>query len=237
MQTTGIKRETQTLDSHLTYRNEGAQRFCEALSREELQAVIAATSHIATDRPGRRLYGMGTVLDGILSSAGAVGSRVAAIQGSAARPVRAVLFDKKAGMNWGLGWHQDRTVAVAERVAVPGFGPWTVKDGTLHVAPPFEILSDMVTVRIHLDDVPETNAPLLIAPGSHRCGRVPEAQVADVVRKCGTYSCVADAGDVWLYATPILHASKASEHPSHRRVLQVDYAVRDLPGGLRWLGI
>lgn len=180
---------------------------------------------------------MGAALDGILSSTGAVGSHVASIQGSSARPVRAVLFDKKAAMNWGLGWHQDRTVAVVERIEVSGFGPWTVKDGAPHVAPPFGILSDMVTVRIHLDDVPETNAPLLIAPGSHRFGRVPEVQVADVVQKCGIYACVADAGDIWLYATPILHASKASQHPSQRRVLQVDYAVRDLPGGLRWLGI
>lgn len=237
MQTIGLTRETEMLAPHLTYQNDGAERFRGALSLEELRVIIAATSHVATDRPGKRLYGMGAALDGILSSAGAVGSRVAEIQGPEARPVRAVLFDKWAAMNWGLGWHQDRTVAVVEKVEVPGFGPWTVKDGALHVAPPFEILSDMVTVRIHLDDVPETNAPLLIAPGSHRCGRVPEAQVTDVVRKCGTYSCVADAGDMWLYATPILHASKASEHPSHRRVLQVDYAPRDLPGGLRWLGI
>ena len=58
-----------------------------------------------------------------------------------------------------------------------------------------------------------------------------------VVRRCGVVSCTASAGDVWLYATPILHASEATAHASHRRVVQVDYAVGDLPGGLRWLGI
>jgi hypothetical protein len=33
----------------------------------------------------------------------------------------------------------------------------------------------MVTLRIHLDDTPAANAPLLIAPGSHALGKVPKA--------------------------------------------------------------
>jgi hypothetical protein len=50
-------------------------------------------------------------------------------------------------------------------------------------------------------------------------------------------ACLAEAGDVWLYATPILHASEAAVEARHRRVLQVDFAVGELPGGLKWLGI
>lgn len=95
----------------------------------------------------------------------------------------------------------------------------------------------MVTMRLHFDDVPATNAPLLVAPGSHRFGRVAEADVSEVVRRCGTVACLASAGDVWLYATPILHASQAATTPCSRRVLQVDYAAEELPGGLQWLGI
>lgn len=235
MQTSRLTRDT--VDTCLTYRRDGAERFAGVLSRDALGDVIGITTALATDRPGTRLYGTGATLAPILSASGSVGARVAAIQGLGSRPVRALLFDKNAERNWGLGWHQDRTIAVTERVEVVGFGPWTVKDGALHVAPPFEVLAGMVTVRIHIDDVPETNAPLLIAPGSHCFGRIPEAEVADTVQKCGTYACVADAGDIWIYATPILHASKASEQPSRRRVLQVDYAACELPGGLRWLGI
>jgi hypothetical protein len=41
----------------------------------------------------------------------------------------------------------------------------------------------------------------------------------------------------WLYATPILHASQSATAPSRRRVLQVEYAAKELPGGLEWLGI
>lgn len=92
-------------------------------------------------------------------------------------------------------------------------------------------------MRIHLDPVGPENAPLLVAPGSHRFGRVAETDIDAVVARCGIATCLAEAGDVWLYATPILHASNAASVPKRRRVLQVDYAAEALPGGLAWLGI
>lgn len=107
----------------------------------------------------------------------------------------------------------------------------------LHVEPPFELLSDMVTLRVHIDSVPASNAPLLIAPGSHKLGRIAEDDIREIVRRCGTVACLADAGDIWLYATPILHASEAAALPAHRRVLQVDFSVGELPVGLEWLGV
>jgi ectoine hydroxylase-related dioxygenase (phytanoyl-CoA dioxygenase family) len=88
---------------------------------------------------------------------------------------------------------------------------------------------------VHLDPVPADNAPLLIAPGSHRA-LVPEAEIPATVEACGTVACLAEAGDVWVYATPILHAS-ARAQGSRRRVLQIDYAAGALPGGLEWLGV
>ncbi|NTS66121.1 hypothetical protein HRV97_13230 [Sphingomonas sp. HHU CXW] len=39
------------------------------------------------------------------------------------------------------------------------------------------------------------------------------------------------------YATLILHASAASVGAAHRRVLQVNYAAADPPGGLAYLAI
>jgi hypothetical protein len=95
----------------------------------------------------------------------------------------------------------------------------------------------MVTLRVHLDPVSGTNAPLLIAPNSHKLGRIPVAAIDQVVQRCGTAACLASLGDVWLYATPILHASKAATEPRHRRILQVDYAAGLLPAGLQWLGV
>ena len=103
--------------------------------------------------------------------------------------------------------------------------------------PPFALIAAMRTMRVHLDPVPEDNAPLLIAPGSHRLGRITEGDLAGGVERCGTAACLAQPGDVWLYATPIVHASAASGGRRHRRVLQVDYSAAALPGGLDWLGV
>lgn len=81
----------------------------------------------------------------------------------------------------------------------------------------------MVTLRVHLDDVPAGNAPLLIVPGSHRLGRIAEGEIDALVSRLGSRACLAEAGDIWAYATPIVHASKAAASPARRRVLQVDF--------------
>jgi Phytanoyl-CoA dioxygenase (PhyH) len=213
------------LSDNLTFSDDGAKLFRAELTRDHLNLVEAALANLPQDQAGIRLRGV-KALTPFLASAGHMGRCAASVLGADCRPVRAILFDKTPDTNWSLAWHQDRTIAVKERVLVNGFGPWSVKSGMLHVAPPFELLADMVTLRLHIDAVPATNAPLLIAPGSHKLGRIAESDVREV-----------EPGDIWLYATPILHASEAAAEPFHRRVLQVDFAVGQLPGGLEWLGV
>jgi hypothetical protein len=219
----------------LTFVRDGAQLFASA-ARDLIPEIEAVTAGIDLDKAGVRLFGI-EGLEALLNPSRPIGGVAATALGPAARPVRAVLFDKRVTANWSLGWHQDRTIVVAERHHVPGFGPWTVKAGMLHVAPPFYLLSRMVTVRVHLDPVTSGSAPLLVAPGSHRHGKIAEADIDAVVRACGVATCLAERGDVWIYATPILHASEPSTLPGRLRVLQVDYAAEDLPGKLEWLGI
>ncbi len=173
----------------------------------------------------------------MLGRDGPVGSVASELIGTGAFPVRAVLFDKTAAANWNLAWHQDRTVVVRERHDTPGYGPWSVKAGLTHVAPPFRVLASMATLRVHLDDVDADNAPLLIAPGSHLEGQLAEYSIPGTVGRLGTSVCLAEAGDIWAYATPILHASKPAVRPRRRRVLQVDYACHPLDGDLEWMGI
>jgi len=218
-----------------TFDRDGAERHPAAASAilPEIEAIV---SHLEPDRAGIRLHGIDR-LRPLLEPAQPIGVIAAGTIGADARPVRAILFDKTASTNWALGWHQDRTIVVRDRREVPGFGPWTVKAGLLHVAPPFDLLAGMVTIRVHLDPVTDDNAPLLVAPGSHRFGRVAETDIDAVVADCGVVACLAEAGDAWLYATPILHASDAAVRPERRRVLQVDYAAGALPNGLEWLGI
>jgi len=219
-----------------SFARDGALRIAAALDAALLAELARALEGVPLHHAGTRLHGV-AALDPFLATSGPVGAVAVAAIGAAARPVRALLFDKTAFANWSVPWHQDRTIPVAARVDVAGFGPWTMKSGLLHVAPPYAVLVKMVTLRVHLDAVPATNAPLLIAPGSHRLGQIPERDVKAVVQRCGTAVCEAVAGDIWLYSTPILHASDPAREPRHRRVLQVDFAADDLPGGLTWLGV
>jgi hypothetical protein len=220
----------------LSFCNDGAERHHAMLGQSELDDILSA---IGTPRPGKagvRLHGV-PGLTRYLAASGKVGAVAASILGEECHPVRAILFDKTPETNWSLGWHQDRTIAVRERVETDGFGPWTVKQGLVHVEPPFDLLAGMVTLRVHIDQVAATNAPLLIAPGSHKLGRIPVGEIAEIVHRLGTATCLADRGDIWLYATPILHSSETATQPSHRRVLQVDFAVGELRGELEWLGM
>jgi hypothetical protein len=222
-------------DHILTLDSDGAQLWRGA-AFPFLSAIEATLADQPNDQAGVRLTGI-TMLAGLLTTNGAIGASVARHIGKAAQPVRMILFDKSAAANWGLGWHQDRTIVVRHRIEVAGYTLWTVKAGWLHVVPPIDLLERMMTIRIHLDPVPATNAPLLIAPGSHLLGKVAEADIATAVARLGVRACLADAGDIWAYSTPILHASDVAANPRRRRVLQVDYAAEDLPGGLEWLGI
>jgi Phytanoyl-CoA dioxygenase (PhyH) len=219
-----------------TFAQRGALRFPSAIDSADLQGIVNAIAGLPPNQAGIRIHGISN-LEPFLHHTGPIGAIAARVLGSACSPVRAILFDKTPKTNWRLGWHQDRTIAVLTRIDVDGFGPWTCKKGLTHVAPPFSVLAGMVTLRVHLDPVSTTNAPLLIAPGSHRYGRIPEIDGPRVVRECGTLTCLAQVGDIWLYATPILHASEAAMAPDRRRVLQVDFAAGELPGGLQWRGI
>ncbi len=217
--------------SALNVEADGAALFPAAFDMAAIDALRAHLDPLLSGRPGRRITGD-------LRHAIAPMTRIAAgLIGPKAFPVRAVAFDKSPGANWSVLWHQDRTIAVRERIEVDGFGPWSTKNGVQHVAPPMAILEGMATLRLHLDDCHEDNAPLKVALGSHRLGLVPADQVATVAAGCRKMSCHARAGDVWAYATPIVHASDRSRSGGRRRVLQVDYAAVALPGGLAWLGL
>lgn len=213
----------------------GAQRFSGVLALE-LGRLEQALAGIPPESAGVRLQANDTLRE-MLKAEGCIGAIPAKYLGPAAKPVRAVLFNKTATTNWSLAWHQDRTICVKAKREVEGFGPWTVKQGLIHVAPPVELLTEMLTVRVHLDDVTATNAPLLISPGSHLQGMVPVEKITETVERLGTKTCLADAGDVWVYSTLILHASAAAQDAKSRRVLQVDYAAFGLPGGLEWQGV
>jgi hypothetical protein len=224
------------VNSNPSFANDGAELHRKRVSVEDVGRLRTLADRLVSGRAGARVYANPLVAS-MLAVEGALGRLATDVLGPTSRAVRAVMFDKTAERNWQVAWHQDRTIAVRERREVPGFGPWSVKGGVVHVEPPADITANMITLRLHLDPCGDDNAPLLIAPGSHWLGRIPAAEIDQVVSRLGEVACLAEPGDVWLYSTAIVHASRAALHPIRRRVLQVDYAGNDLPCGLEWLGI
>ncbi len=164
----------------------------------------------------------------------AVRGLVEPLLGSGAFVVRSILFDKTAETNWDVAWHQDVTIAVAERIDTPGYGPWSMKAGIPHVQPPNEVLAAMVAVRIHLDPCGAENGPLLVVPGSHRLGTV-DVRSLDV-QACDrdAVACSAEDGAAVIMRPLTLHASRKALSPGHRRVLHLEFAAADLPPPLKW---
>jgi hypothetical protein len=220
----------------LEFNRDGAALHRRAVGLAELATLEALFENHLQHGPGTRLAGT-EELQRLLTPSGHLMSLARGYLGMGARAVRALLFDKRADQNWALGWHQDRTIVVEARHDVKGFGSWSMKGGLQHVEPPFELIAGMVTLRLHLDPCDNDNAPLLIAPGSQGLGRVPVDKIDAVVGRCGVRACLAEPGDVWAYATAIVHASDAATRPRRRRVLQIDFATADLPGGLVWRGV
>jgi hypothetical protein len=146
--------------------------------------------------------------------------------------VRVLYFDKPPGRSWSLPWHKDMTIAVRDnQLPSDRFRKPTFKAGVPHVEAPLELLQQMLTARIHLDDVTEENGPLRVLPGSHHTGKT--LQIGETP-PCAIH---AGRGDVLLMRPLLAHCSGASdaETDKHRRILHLEFAgVRNLEDGYRW---
>ncbi len=169
-----------------------------------------------------------------LATSRAVRSVAEAVLGPHCFAVRAILFDKTPAANWKVVWHQDLTIAVRERVDVPGFGPWSEKDGVAHVQPPEALLERMLAVRLHLDDCRTDNGPVRVLPGSHRLGRLSATAIDHWRGAREEVACLAERGAILAFRPLLLHASSPATVAAHRRVVHIEFALDELPEPLAW---
>lgn len=205
---------------------------CDALA-EELTALLEKQQREKVRGGLRNVLRISSCAAAIASSDTFI-SIISNLAGKQAFPVRAILFDKSDGANWGVPWHQDLAIAVAERIETTGFGSWSVKEGIVHVQPPPHILANMVTIRLHLDDCSADNGALRVLPGSHLQGELNAEAINDWTVKQVSVTAEIPKGGALLLRPLLLHASSPAKNPSHRRVLHVEYATTDLPNGLKW---
>jgi ectoine hydroxylase-related dioxygenase (phytanoyl-CoA dioxygenase family) len=157
---------------------------------------------------------------------------VQTILGSNAKVVRGIFFDKTPEANWKVPWHQDLTMALQQKIELPGYSAWSIKAGIHHVQPPLKILEQMLTVRIHLDAADESNGALRVIPGSHRSGKIPQPEISHHTNF--SITCCVNSGDTLLMRPLLLHASSPANSPNHRRVIHLEYCSADLPVELNW---
>jgi ectoine hydroxylase-related dioxygenase (phytanoyl-CoA dioxygenase family) len=154
--------------------------------------------------------------------------------GSEATPFRATLFEKTSLTNWLIPWHQDTALPMVERVEREGWGPWSEKAGVTYAHAPASALSEVIALRLHLDDSTPKNGPLRVVPSSHRAGVLSDREVDECVLRGESVECCVGRGGVIVMRPLIVHASSKACSVAPRRVLHIEYARSlVLEGGVR----
>jgi hypothetical protein len=207
----------------------------DAAACDELLACLPAVARAEAGGPRagvRHLLDVGVVRE--LARSGAPRRAAEAALGAGCFAVRALLFDKTHDANWKVVWHQDRTVALAERPADGIEGTFTKKDGVWHALVGAEVMNHMIAIRLHLDECREENGALRVIPGSHRRGVLAPGEIEQWCAAGGEQVIAARRGEMLQMRPLLLHASGRATDPRHRRVLHFEYAACELPPGLRW---
>ncbi|MCX8531449.1 phytanoyl-CoA dioxygenase family protein [Chryseobacterium luquanense] len=146
--------------------------------------------------------------------------------------VKSIYFDKPEKSNWYVAYHQDLTISVDKKVELENFGPWTTKQNQFAVQPPLNILENIFTIRIHLDDTDEHNGALKVVPKSHAKGIYrPETIDWNVETE---NICSVEKGGVMIMKPLLLHGSNRTTNGKKRRVIHIEFSDRELPEELNW---
>lgn len=205
---------------------------------DELAGSIAELPETDAVRRKTNVYGVRNLLEACeavarVATTPEVRGLVEPVLGADCFAVRATFFDKVPDANWKLRWHQDSVIAVRKRIDTPGFHAWADKAGVQQVRPPAEVLSHMLAIRIHLDDCGPKNGPLKVLAGSHRQAW-PREELDHCKEHFDEQTCLVERGGVLAMRPLLLHASGPAEEPAHRRVVHLEFAQGELPGGLDW---
>jgi ectoine hydroxylase-related dioxygenase (phytanoyl-CoA dioxygenase family) len=148
--------------------------------------------------------------------------------------IKAIYFNKNLDRNWSVSWHQDKTIAVKEKVSLPNFKNWTVKQGVTHVQPPLAILEKIITIRIALNNTDCHNGDLKVIPQSHQLGILDRQEIKQITNLQTSLFCSLKAGDALIMRPLILHSSSKSISQSDRTIIHLEYSSCNLPLGLEW---
>jgi ectoine hydroxylase-related dioxygenase (phytanoyl-CoA dioxygenase family) len=147
------------------------------------------------------------------------------VLGGGAIPFRATLFDKSPTSNWLVVWHQDTALPLQARRDIPGWGPWSIKDGVNYAHAPASALEQVLALRLHLDDSVAENGPLRVLPTTHTLGVLSDEALHTLSTQISAVDCLVPRGGVLAMRPLVVHASSKSQSSAPRRVLHIEYAT------------
>lgn len=189
----------------------------------ELQ-VMLDQSGLPRSRAGMR-HAMRNASVAALARSSILLARAQEVLGSAAAPFRATLFDKSPTSNWLVVWHQDTALPLRERREIPGWGPWSIKDGVNYAHAPSSALEQVLALRLHLDDSVAENGPLRVLPRTQNLGVLSDEQLHELSTKVDAIDCLVPRGGILAMRPLIVHASSKSKSEMPRRVLHIEYVA------------
>ena len=132
-----------------------------------------------------------------------------------------------------MNWHQDLTINLRNRIELDGFKNWRENSERIVVQPTREILENIFTIRIHLDDCTKENGALRVIEKSHKNGVI---EIKDWIKnKEGVEKvCEVNRGGILIMKPLTLHASSRTENKANRRVIHIEFTDIELPNGLIW---
>jgi len=146
--------------------------------------------------------------------------------------VKSIYFDKPETSNWYVSYHQDLTISVDKKIELDNFGPWTPKQNQFSVQPPIDILENIYTIRIHLDNTDENNGALKVIPKSHS-KKIYRPETIDWTKET-EMTCKVSKGGIMIMKPLILHSSSRTTNNKKRRVIHIEFSNQELPTELKW---
>lgn len=146
--------------------------------------------------------------------------------------VKSIYFDKPGSSNWFVAYHQDLTISVDKKMEIDNYGPWTIKQQQFAVQPPIDILENIITIRIHLDDTDENNGALKVIPKSH-LKKIYRPEMIDWKNEIEE-TCPVRKAAVMIMKPLILHSSNRTTNNKKRRVIHIELSNIELPKEMNW---
>ena len=146
---------------------------------------------------------------------------------------KAIFFDKPPNSNWYVTWHQDVPINVTQKIELEGFSGWTQKKGVISVRPPVEVVKNIFTIRIHLDETNLRNGALKVVPGSHN-KILTDTEIQTISSNSYPFVCEIASGGIQIMKPLLLHSSPKAK-VKKRKVIHLEFTSYELPDRIDWL--